>query len=76
MERRPYPVGRVGCACGCRMVDVAEAGAGWRDTEPAEDLVGGASALRGESNGHGVRKLRRDCDGVHVAGWDYGADSR
>ena len=26
MEHRPYPVGRVGCACGCRMVDVAKVG--------------------------------------------------
>ena len=41
----------------------------------AEDLVGGAEVVRGESNGRGVRKLRRDSERVHAAGRDYSADA-
>lgn len=70
MERRPYHlghhIGRVLGLC-CRMVDVAEDGAGRGGDEPAENLACGAEALRGESNGRGIRELWRNCVNVFVA---------
>ena len=76
MERRPYPVSRVGCACGCRMVDVAEAGVRRGGDEQTENLACGAETLRSESPWRRIREVWRNRVCVHVARWDYGADAR